>query len=102
RKCEMLRNVNELTKFTKLKILYLQNSRITNLDALKNLTNLTTLNLKDSKFISYVDGLANLTNLTDLNLSYCYKLCYYISNHKSNAIGKFTNLIKLDLFYSYE
>jgi Leucine-rich repeat (LRR) protein len=63
--------LDEIGELLKLKVLSLSESDFSDVDALANLTNLTSLDLRDCDSLQNVDGLANLTNLTSLLLRWC-------------------------------
>ncbi|MBT5224237.1 MAG: leucine-rich repeat protein [Candidatus Marinimicrobia bacterium] len=66
--------LDEIGELLKLKVLSLSESDFSDVDALANLTNLTSLDLRDCDSLQNVDGLANLTNLTSLLLRWCDKV----------------------------
>ena len=66
--------LDEIGELLKLKVLSLSESDFSDVDALANLTNLTSLDLRDCDSLQNVDGLANLSNLTSLVLRWCDKV----------------------------
>lgn len=82
-------DITGIENLTNLTHLWLDDNKLSNVDALKGLTNLTYLNLGSNQ-ISNIDGLSGLTNLTELYLGY-----NKISN--IDALKGLTNLKKLGL-----
>ena len=83
--------IGNLTNLGRLNLSY-NELTLTNLEGIKNLTNLKELNLSDNKLTS-IEGIENLTNLKKL---------YLFNNRLTNLEGieKLTKLVDLDLRYN--
>ena len=85
-------DTNVLSDYKDSTSLDLSGCNLQNVDALANLTNLTSLSLwNSSSFTSLPVGLDKLTNLTSLNLSYCSSL------QNVDGLAGCTKLAELDL-----
>ncbi|MBD1872113.1 leucine-rich repeat domain-containing protein [Nodosilinea sp. FACHB-131] len=88
-----LSDVSALANLTNLTSLNLGFTRVSDVSALANLTNLTSLSLRYTQ-VSDVSALANLTNLTSLKLG-----STRVSD--ASALANLINLTSLDLWYTW-
>ena len=80
-----------LAEIPNLKTIYINLKELQNVDGLKNLLNLTSLELESCDNLHNIDGLENLSNLKNLKLWSCDNL------QNVNGLVNLTNLTSLDL-----
>ena len=80
--------IENLERFTNLKVLYLENNSLKKIEGLSHLKYLTCLYLQNN-FIEEIEGLENNTNIVILNLS----------NNRIKRIENLSKLLKLENLY---